>query len=121
MPATTKASKTVKLSVVPPLAAGVLAGCGEEEVTENAYCVTPDDVVVENRYCDDDYDGGGGGFIWFFTGSSFSSGSRVTGTAGEKIRAADRAALAKKGGFGSTASRSPGTGRVASYTASGGS
>lgn len=121
MPTTPKASKTVTLSVVPLLAAGFLAGCGEEEVTENAYCVTPDDVVVENRYCDDDYDGGGGGFIWFFTGSTFTSGSRVTGTSGERIRASDRAALAKKGGFGSTATRSSGTGRVASYTTSGGS
>ncbi len=106
-----RTSKTVKLTVVPILAAAFLAGCGEDE-EETAYCVDATDTVVENENCDDEYDrGGGGGFFWFFAGGGrgYGLGNRVSG-AGDRIRASDRAALARRGGFGSSA-RSGGVGR----------
>lgn len=105
-------SASVKLSVVPIVAAAFLAGCGEDE-EETAYCVDANETVVDNSQCDDEYDrGGGGGFIWFFAGAGrgFGPGSRVTGVPGDRVRASDRAALARRGGFGSRA-RSSGVGR----------
>ena len=125
MAKTTHASSAVKLSVTTLVAAGFLAGCGDEE--ETAYCVTPEDEVVENRFCDDDYDSGGGGFFWFFVGSSvnrgFVAGDRISGTKGQKISTADRAALAKKGGFGATGrsntAGSSGVGKVSSKSGGG--
>lgn len=110
-------SKAVKLTVVPIVAAAFLAGCGEEEEQETAYCVDETETVVDNSRCDDEYDrgsGGGGGFIWFFAGASlgrgFGPGSRVSGLPGDRVRASDRASLARRGGFGSSA-RSGGVGR----------
>lgn len=105
-------SKAVRLTVVPVVAAAFLAGCGEDD-EETAYCVDANDMVVENENCDDDYDRGSGGFIWFFAGGgrSYGLGNRVSG-AGTRIRASDRAALASRGGFGSSA-RSTGVGRGA--------
>ena len=103
-------SKAVKLTVVPILAAAFLAGCGDDE--ETAYCVDANDTVVDNEQCDDESDrGGGGGFFWFFAGGgrSYGRGSRISGP-GDRIRASDRSALAKRGGFGSSA-RSGGVGR----------
>lgn len=94
-------STAVRLSIVPLLAASFLAGCGDDE--ETAYCVDENDEVVENRYCDDEYDGvsNAGVFFWYFgaTGSGIRRGTKVSG--GERVSAADRAALAKRGGFGS--------------------
>lgn len=107
-------SASVKLTVVPILAAAFLAsGCGEDE--EQAYCVDDTDTVVQNEECDREYDRGsgvgGGGFFWLFVGGGrgFGLGNRVTG-GGERIRASDRSALARRGGFGSRA-RSGGVGR----------
>jgi hypothetical protein len=122
---TTKhASSAVKLSVVPILAAGFLTGCGDDEQT--AYCVDENQQVIENRYCDDDDGFGGGGFFWFFVGSSvgrgYVAGDRITGVKGERIRASDKAALAKRGGFGATgrSNSSPGSvGRVSSRSGGG--
>lgn len=112
-----RSSSTVKLSVVPLLAASFLAGCGDEE--EQAYCVDADDQVVENRYCDDEYYGtsGAGAYFWYFTSPSsrYGVGQQVAG--GTRIAASNRAALASRGGFGGTAS-SEGVGR--SFTRSGG-
>ncbi len=104
-------SKAVKLTVVPILAAAFLAGCGEDD-KETAYCVNGDDKVVDNSQCDNESDGfGGGGFFWFFAGGGrgYGQGSRVSGP-GDRIRASDRAGLARRGGFGSSA-RSGGVGR----------
>ncbi len=117
-------SKSLKLSVVPVVAAAFLAGCGEEEEQETAYCVDENEMVVDNSQCDDEYDrgGGGGGFFWFFAGGSIGRGlgpgSRVGGLQGDRIRASDRAALANRGGFGSRA-RSTGVGRGAGSSSSG--
>ena len=113
-----RSSTAVRLSVVPLLAASFLAGCGDDE--ETAYCVDENDEVVENRYCDDEYDGvsNAGVFFWYFgaSGSGIRRGSKVSG--GERVSASDRAALAKRGGFGSRSS-SGGVGK--SFSGAGGS
>ena len=114
-----RSSTAVRLTIVPLLAASFLAGCGDDE--ETAYCVDENDEVVENRYCDDEYDGvsSAGVFFWYFgaTGaSSITKGSKVKG--GERVSASDRAALAKRGGFGSRSS-SGGVGK--SFSSGGGS
>jgi hypothetical protein len=99
-----RSNQAVGLSVVPLLAASFLAGCGDED--ETAYCVDREDRVVENRYCDDETDGvtGGGLFFWYFGGvGGLRVGQRVP-AGGERISAGDRAALARRGGFGSRSS-----------------
>ena len=116
-----RTSASVKLTVVPMLAAAFLAGCGEDE-KETAYCVDGSDKVVDNERCDDESDGvGGGGFFWFFAGGGrgYGLGSRVSGP-GDRIRASDRGALARRGGFGSSA-RSGGVGRGGGSSSGGGS
>jgi hypothetical protein len=110
-----RSSTAVRLSIVPLLAASFLAGCGDDE--ETAYCVDENDEVVENRYCDDEYDGtsNAGVFFWYFGASgALSRGQRVSG--GERVSASDRAALAKRGGFGSRSS----SGGVGKSVSSGG-
>ena len=88
-----KRSKSVNLVVVPLIAAAFLSGCGGEE--ETAYCVDENDVVVENRHCES---GTNGGFFWFFGGAGLGRGS-IAGP-GERINSTDKAALARRGGFG---------------------
>jgi hypothetical protein len=113
-----RSSQAVGLSVVPLLAASFLAGCGEEET---AYCVDQDDQVVENRLCDDEYDGVGapGLFFWYFGGvGGLRVGQRVP-AGGERISASDRAALARRGGFGSR-STGEGVGRSVPRASGGG-
>ena len=99
-----RSSTAVRLTIVPLLAASFLAGCGDDE--ETAYCVDENDEVVENRYCDDEYDGvsGAGAFFWYFgaAGSNIARGTRLSG--GDRVSASDRAALAQRGGFGSRSS-----------------
>jgi hypothetical protein len=107
-----KRSKSVNLAVVPLIAAAFLAGCGGEE--ETAYCVDESDRVVENRNCES---GTNGGFFWFFGAAGLSRGS-IAGP-GERINSTDRAALARRGGFGSSA-RPGGIGRPTGKTIGGG-
>ena len=113
-----RSSTAVRLKVVPLLAASFLAACGDTE--ETAYCVDEDDEVVENRYCDDEYDGhtSTGVFFWYFGSSSsgIRRGTKLSG--GERVSARDRAALAKRGGFGS---RSSGSGSSIGKSSGGGS
>jgi hypothetical protein len=108
-------STAVRLTIVPLLAASFLAGCGDDE--ETAYCVDENDEVVENDYCDDD--SRNGAYFWYFgsAGSGIKRGSKVSG--GERVRASDRAALAQRGGFGSSASKG-GAGRSFSSPSGGG-
>jgi hypothetical protein len=106
-------SRSVKLVVVPLLAAAFVAGCGGEE-EEVAYCVDEDNRVIENVHCDR---GDNPGFFWFFGAAGLSRGS-IAGP-GERIRSTDRAALARRGGFGSSA-RTGGIGRPTGRTISGG-
>ena len=121
MPRKPRSNDALKLSIVPLLAASFAAGCGEEE--ETAYCVDQEDRVVENRYCDDEYDGVGGTgfFFWYFggVGGNVRVGERVAG--GERISASDRAALARRGGFGANSrGAGGGIGRTAGFSGSGG-
>ncbi len=105
-------SRSVHLAVVPLLAAAFLAGCGGED--ETAYCVGPDNRVTDNSNCDR---GDNGGFFWFFGGPGLARGSFAG--AGERINSTDKAALARRGGFGSSA-RSGGVGRPTGKTIGGG-
>ena len=112
-----RSSKTVALGVLPVMATAFLAGCGGED--EPAYCTDENDVVVDNSQCDDN-GGGGGFFFWAFVGGSSGKlvkGSKVT-NAVSKIASSDKAALAKKGGFGSKSSSS-GVGRTVSSSGGG--
>lgn len=109
-----RTNRAVAFGVVPALAASFLAGCGEEE--EQAYCVDQDDVVVENRFCDDDYGVGPAFFFWSFGSTTYARGQKIKG--GTKIRAADRAALARRGGFGTKGGSRSGVGKT--FTRSGG-
>lgn len=104
-------SRSVTLAVVPLLAAAFLSGCGDKET---AYCVDRDNRVTDNVNCDR---ADNPGFFWFFGGPGLVRGS-LAGP-GERINATDRAALARRGGFGSSA-RSGGIGRPTGKTIGGG-
>lgn len=103
-------NRKITLALVPVLALA-FAGCGDEEV---AYCLDQNDNVVENNYCDHD-DDGHGGYGWFFYmgGNHYGHGSHINraSTKGSYVRANNKAALAQRGGFGSTG-RSTGGGRT---------
>jgi hypothetical protein len=107
-----KRSKSVKLVVVPLLAASFLAGCGGEK--ETAYCVDQDNKVTDNEYCDR---ANNPGYFWFFGAPGLGRGS-IAG-AGDRINSTDKAALAQRGGFGSSA-KSGGVGRPTGRTIGGG-
>ena len=106
-----KRSKSVTLAVVPLLAAAFVAGCGDKET---AYCVDQSNRVTDNVNCDR---ANNPGFFWFFGGPGLGRGSLAG--AGERINSTDRAALARRGGFGSSA-RSGGVGRPTGKTIGGG-
>ncbi len=106
-----KRSKAVNLAVVPLLAAAFVA-CGEEE--EVAYCVDRNDEVVENRNCD----GSNGGFFWFYGAGGLARGARVP-AGGDRINSTDTAAVARRGGFGASATDS-GVGRSTGRAVGGG-
>jgi hypothetical protein len=107
-----KRSKSVNLVVVPLLAAAFLAGCGGEE--ETAYCVDQENRVTDNSNCDR---ANNPGFFWFFGGPGLARGSFAG--SGERINSTDKGALARRGGFGSSA-RSGGVGRPTGKTIGGG-
>lgn len=106
-----KRSKSVTLVVVPLLAAAFVAGCGDDET---AYCVDQDNRVTDNSHCDR---ADNPGFFWFFGGPGLGRGSFAG--SGERINSTDTAALARRGGFGSSA-RSGGIGRPTGRTIGGG-
>ena len=72
------------------LASGPLAACGtpdpNEPVTEDVYCADENGKVIPESYCDDDYRGPGGGFIWI---GGFGSG-RAPGYVLPRDRMSDR-------------------------------
>ena len=107
-----KRSKSVNLVVVPLLAAAFLSGCGGEK--ETAYCVDQENKVTDNENCDR---ANNSGFFWFFGAAGLGRGS-IAG-AGERINSTDKAALARRGGFGSSA-KSGGVGRATGKTIGGG-
>jgi hypothetical protein len=103
-------SREVALAAVPVLAVAFV-GCGGDDDT--AYCVDQNDRIVENRYCDDEATNGGSSFFWFYgAGGGHRLGQRVSG--GERVAASNIAENARRGGFGSTGSRTGagGVGRV---------
>ena len=106
-------SKSVRLAVVPLLAAAFLSGCCGEQ--ETAYCVDENNRVTDNSHCDR---GDNPGFFWFFGAPGLGRGS-IAGP-GERINSTDKAALARRGGFGSSA-KTGGVGRATGRTISGGS
>jgi hypothetical protein len=111
-------SASVKLLIV-PLLAGAFTGCGGDEDEETAYCVDEDNQVVDNRNCDDDRTSGG--FFWLFGGFGAARIGQTLPSGGERIRASDKDALARRGGFGSRANSRGGVGRpVGSAGRSGG-
>jgi hypothetical protein len=99
-------STSVKLLIV-PLLAGAFTGCAGEE-QETAYCVDDNNTVVDNANCDDDRVNPG--FFWFFGGFGAARIGQTLPRGGERIRASDKTALARRGGFGSRSS-SRGVGR----------
>jgi hypothetical protein len=52
------------LALATAIAASSLVACGDDKVTEDVYCADKDGHVIDEKYCDDDYHGSGGGFIW---------------------------------------------------------
>jgi len=112
-------------AVVPLLAAGFVAGCGsDDDNNEQAFCTARDQngnvVVVENRFCDS---GTNGSYFWYFGGANDFVGGNNGVQRGARLRPAkaavagkamvvstNRAALANRGGFGSS-TKSSGVGR----------
>lgn len=114
-----RSSKTIALGAMPVMALAFLAGCGGED--EVAYCVDQQDTVVDNSFCDDDFNGT---YFWSFVaasqGSKIVKGAKIK-KAASKIAANNKAALASKGGFGAAAGSGAGIGRaVASSSGSSG-
>lgn len=102
------AAKSLQLGLIPLIAGGFLAGCGEE----NAYCVDNAGQVLDNDQCDDDYRTGYyGGHYWAFTGNRKYSRGDTVDPSSQQIAAADRAALSRKSGFGTASNHSSGAGR----------
>jgi hypothetical protein len=104
-------SQTVRLAAVPLLAAAFLGGCGsDDEAMDSAYCVNAQDQVVDDDLCDD---GRAGYFVYFggfpLRGSTITRGTVLT--RGERVDSRDRAAVARRGGFGGSA-RPGGVGRA---------
>jgi hypothetical protein len=114
-------SRDVALVAVPMLAFAFTA-CGGDNDT--AYCVDQSDRIVENRNCDDDAVRGGSSFFWLYgahaVGNRYVTGSRLSG--GDRVAASNIAENARRGGFGSSGSRTSasGVGRVAASHSSGG-
>jgi hypothetical protein len=104
-PAPTRRSKAVRLAAVPLIAAAFVAGCGDDE-EEVAYCVNAENEVVDDDFCDEDRGGTSGFFILYgayaLRGGTIGRGTVLTG--GDRVPSTDRAAVARRGGFGAGAS-----------------
>jgi hypothetical protein len=109
-------SASVKLLIV-PLLAGAFTGCGGND-DETAYCVDESNTVVDNRNCDDS--SVNNGFFWFFGGFGAARIGQTLSGGGQRIRASDQRALARRGGFGSRASSRGGVGRAVGAGGTGG-
>lgn len=76
--------KIISTALLAFAGANFLSGCSEPEQTpQDAYCVNRDNVVVDERHCDDDdkdgYSNGGGLFIFStgFYGGGHHAGTRL--------------------------------------------
>lgn len=92
-------SRNVKVAFVAIAASTFIAGCGED-----ATCTDVDGVVVDNTFCDDEQDFGGGSYFVYY-------GAKVSGgkVKGGKKYAASSSEVRSRGGFGAAA-RSSGSG-----------
>jgi hypothetical protein len=105
-----KKSAKVSLVFLSSFAAAVMNGCGEDggDWVEAKRCVNPDNVVVEDRWCEDQSprgSGHGGGFYHhyyggrgYYPGDVASGGGRIPQD-GVSYASASRI---PRGGFGST-------------------
>jgi hypothetical protein len=99
-------SLAVQLAIVPALASA-FTGCGGND-EQTAYCVDQNEKVVENRYCEDNRSSGGF-FLFYGAFGGARLGQRLSGP-GTRVRASNRAEVARRGGFGGSA-RAGGVGR----------
>jgi hypothetical protein len=111
-----KKSKVVTIGTVGALAAAFNSGCGGDD--ETAYCIDENEEVVENQHCDNDRTGS---YVWFLSGGSYARGASVRGESGERVSAANKAALASRGGFGATGQSTSGSSVGIKTGSSGGS
>lgn len=96
-------------TVLATAATGFMAGCGVgEEEEQVAYCTDENGEIVDDEFCDDDYDGGG---LFFLYVGGFRSGLPVGSrlpSGGTRIDPRDTQARERAG--------LPGTGRVSGGT-----
>ena len=92
-------------------ATGFMAGCGvgEDEDEQVAYCTDEDGEIVDDDFCDDDYNGGGGLFFLYLGG--FRSGLPVGTGSRRAARGSTRATRRRGSGPGC-----PATGAVSGGT-----
>jgi len=98
-------------TVLTTAATGFLAGCGVGgEEDQVAYCTDEDGKIVDDKYCDDGYNGPGAGFFFLYLGG-FRSGlpvGTVLPRGGTRISPTDTTARRNAG--------LPGTGKVSAGT-----
>ena len=99
-------------TVLTTAATGFMAGCGagEEEPEQVAYCTDENGEIVDEDYCDDDYDGPGAGFFFLYLGG-FGRGlpvGTVLPSGGTRINPTDTAAR-QRAGLPANGKVSPGT------------
>jgi hypothetical protein len=112
---------------VPWIVGGVLtvALCGggyaiyREATDENVYCTDASNVVVDNRYCDSNYHGGGVYYV-HTTPNTYHAGSVIPGGSSQRALSTDAVGrgsigagktgpIGKAGGFGGSAHSSGGS------------
>jgi len=125
-PRTPRTLRLVKAALAGTLALPSLAGCSSNHVDQHANCVDRNNVIVDDRYCDDShYYGGGGYFIWMSSshygrGYSVPSGNRSYINPGDSSSRA-RAGLPRSGRVGGVSVHSGGVGKGSGGSGSSGS
>ena len=104
-----KKSARVHLAFLSSFAAAVMTGCGDDggDWVEAKRCVNPDNVVVEDRWCEDSPSRGGGhgGFYhYYYGGRGYYPGDVVSGGGRIPQSGVGYASPSRipRGGFGST-------------------
>jgi hypothetical protein len=99
-------------TVLTTAATGFMAGCGvgEEEPEQVAYCTDENGEIVDEDYCDDDYNGPGAGLFFLYLGG-FGRGlpvGTVLPSGGTRINPTDSQAR-RNAGLPASGKVSPGT------------
>jgi hypothetical protein len=99
-------------TVLTTAATGFMTGCGvgEEEAEQVAYCTDENGEIVDEDYCDDDYDGPGAGLFFLYLGG-FGRGlpvGTVLPSGGTRINPTDTQAR-RDAGLPANGKVSPGT------------